>query len=72
MKQVVIKDNCLLVGKMQNISYGLNEDCLAAMSKTNEEWKCGNAQVQQLLYQLLCQCGCMQQSHSNNYISWHQ
>ena len=46
MKQVIIKRNCLLVGKMQNISYGLNEDCLAAMSKTNEEWKCGNAQVE--------------------------
>jgi len=40
-----IIDHILSVGKMQNISYGLNEDCLAALSKTNEEWKCGNAQV---------------------------
>ena len=38
-----------VVAKMQNISYGLNEDCLAALSKTNEEWKCGNAQVRYLL-----------------------
>ena len=38
---------------MQNISYGLNEDCLAAMSKSNEEWKCGNAQVWHLLHAIM-------------------
>ena len=34
---------------MQNISYGLNEDCMTTLSKINEEWKFGNAQVRHLL-----------------------
>ena len=34
-----------LVFIMQNSTGGMNQDCVAAYSKTNETWKCGLADV---------------------------
>ncbi|XP_065888301.1 uncharacterized protein [Dysidea avara] len=42
--QHVSQDHGKYIFKMQNASGGMNQDCIAANSKTNEEWKCGSVQ----------------------------